>query len=68
MSYRLGDAQRNTPQKEFYDARDWVRSSYRPVTESEIILDHSCDSWVIGGPENVRTMIADLQALLGEIP
>ena len=29
-------------------------------------LPHSCDAWVIGGPEQVRALIADLQAWLAE--
>jgi len=27
-------------------------------------LPHSCDEWVIGGPDEVRALIADLQAAL----
>lgn len=27
-------------------------------------LPHSCSEWVIGGPEQIKAMIADLQALL----
>jgi len=27
-------------------------------------LEHSCNEWVIGGPEEVRLMIADLRAIL----
>jgi hypothetical protein len=27
-------------------------------------LPHSCDQWVIGGPEQIRLMIADLQEIL----
>lgn len=30
----------------------------------EAFLPHSCDEWVIGGAQAVRTLIADLQALL----
>ncbi len=29
-----------------------------------VYLPHSCDEWVVGGPDNVRAMIADLQAAL----
>ncbi len=29
-----------------------------------VYLPHSCDSWVIGGPEQIRTMIDDLQKVL----
>ena len=27
-------------------------------------LPHSCDEWVIGGPENIRALIADLMLAL----
>lgn len=27
-------------------------------------LPHQCDRWVIGGPDEIRAMIAELQALL----
>lgn len=29
-----------------------------------VYLPHSCDSWVIGGPKQIRLLIADLQAAL----
>jgi hypothetical protein len=29
-------------------------------------LPHSCNEWVIGGPDEIRAMIADLQAILRE--
>lgn len=32
-----------------------------------VYLPHSCDQWVIGGAEEVRAMIADLQVLLSKI-
>ena len=31
----------------------------------EVYLPHSCDEWVIGGPEQVRALIADLETVLG---
>ena len=31
-------------------------------------LDHSCDQWIIGGRDQVLAMIADLTALLAEMP
>lgn len=30
-------------------------------------LDHSCGSWVIGGPDEIRNLIADLRAILSKI-
>jgi len=29
-----------------------------------VYLEHSCDEWLIGGPEQVQAMIDDLTALL----
>lgn len=31
-----------------------------------IALPHSCDEWVIGGPDEARQMIADLEAAIAE--
>ena len=42
--------------EEVYDSdSQWPWTSY-PV----VMLGHRCDLWVIGGPEQVRAMIADL--------
>ena len=30
-------------------------------------LPHSCDDWVIGGPDNIRTLILDLQRALQKL-
>lgn len=48
------------------DVRDSRRDddSYAPLAEGGVYLPHSCDSWVIGGPEEIRALIADLQAAL----
>ena len=35
-----------------------------PSPSPSVALPHSCDSWVIGGREQVQQLIADLQALL----
>jgi hypothetical protein len=35
--------------------------------EMVVQLPHRCDEWVIGGPDAVRQMIRDLQALLPEL-
>lgn len=32
-----------------------------------VTLPHSCDAWVVGGVENVKTMIDDLQTVLSEM-
>lgn len=42
---------------------------YRVATDVGPIawLPHQCNQWVIGGPDEVRQMIADLQAALVEM-
>lgn len=37
---------------------------YDDVPHGTVFLPHSCDEWVIGGPEQIRTLIEDLQAAL----
>ena len=34
---------------------------------SVVQLPHSCDSWVIGGVEEIRALISDLEELLGRL-
>lgn len=71
MSYEHGDLQLWLPgEKGSYeqpstDARrdDGYDESGAPKPPCAY-LPHSCDQWVIGGPEEVREMIADLQAAL----
>lgn len=31
---------------------------------SGVYLPHSCDEWVIGGPDQIRALIADLEEML----
>lgn len=45
----------------FIDTEPWINKA--PV----IMLPHSCDEWVIGSPEDARTLIADLEALIPEL-
>ncbi len=44
------------------DARenDYDFHSYKPTA----YLPHSCDNWVIGGPEQVKALIEDLTEML----
>lgn len=34
------------------------------MDEGTVYLPHSCDEWVIGGPDQVRMLIEDLNELL----
>lgn len=44
-----------------YDAR----GDQEPV-RTGVYLPHSCDEWVIGGPEQIRALIVDLEAALAK--
>lgn len=44
-----------------YDSRDAIKFDAYTA-----FLPHSCDAWVIGGPEQIKAMIEDLQAILKE--
>jgi hypothetical protein len=41
------------------DARDNYERVY-----GEVFLPHSCEEWVIGGPEEIRMLIRDLEEAL----
>ena len=68
MSYRKGDLQIESdnsignPARAQTDARD----DGRRVLPGEAILDHSCDWWVIGGLQNMRWLVEDLQRVIEE--
>ena len=32
-----------------------------------VSLPHSCDEWIIGGPDQIRDLITDLQAVLAKM-
>ena len=40
-----------------------ARADYAP-SSGVVFLPHSCDEWVIGGPEQIRALIHDLNAAL----
>lgn len=42
-----------------YDSRDAIKFDAYTA-----FLPHSCDAWVIGGPEQIKAMIEDLQEIL----
>ncbi len=48
------------------DSRAYAEDSraYVKVKENQVFLPHSCDEWIIGGPENVEMLIIDLQKYL----
>lgn len=62
MSYKEGMLRITTHKG--YDSKD-----DRDTEKGEVILPHSCDSWVIGDYSNIMDLIDDLQAVLdGEYP
>lgn len=77
MAYKSGDAQlvtRKSLEDDGYvyepesDA-DYLQNDSRgkQIMPPFVKLPHSCDAWVIGGPDAVRLMIAELMALLAEM-
>lgn len=38
--------------------------SYSAVEYPAVYLNHRCDQWVVGGPEQIKELISDLQAAL----
>lgn len=75
MSYQRGDAKLIT--RAVLDTEwGWEPGDDPPkVSDSRgdyldppvVRLPHSCDAWVIGGPDEVAQMIADLTALLAQM-
>ena len=41
------------------------RDAYLPLGTA--FLPHSCDEWVIGGPEEIKMLIEDLQEVLRKV-
>lgn len=46
--------------------RDSAGSYREKLGAGTVYLPHSCDEWVIGGPDNIRDLIADLEAAMKE--
>ena len=44
-----------------------VRDAIKDGLDSVVCLPHCCDEWVIGGPDEVRALIEDLQAALAKM-
>jgi hypothetical protein len=71
LMYAKGDLQMTTPPCETWDG-DWCgpddflihKHRIDEFAHPAIYLPHECDEWVIGGPEQVRVLIADLQEAL----
>ena len=66
MSYHKGDIEIDICG---YDARedDGYETTYRFANKQVIELPHSCDQWVIGGVEEAKAMIEDLQAAIKKL-
>lgn len=79
--YRKSDLQLVTPPCEQYKSEGYcsadpehvhnkvtdVRGDYEERGLNTVFLPHSCNEWVIGGADEVRAMIEDLQAVLAYI-
>jgi hypothetical protein len=67
MAYHKGDVQIDDFD---YDARedDGYDETNRFVGKKVIELPHSCDSWIIGGKEEAKEMIKDLQEIIKVLP
>lgn len=72
MAYQKGNVQVITA-KSIREERDWLEpaddpADYAPDDSRDgsrcslpvIVLPHSCTKWIIGGPDEARTMIEDL--------
>lgn len=75
MSYRTGDLTTIVPcrhkKTEYGGCAEYLcdtvmdsRGDDMKTLTGGVYLPHSCDSWVIGGPEEIKTLIADLQTVL----
>lgn len=68
MAYKSGELQLvgSAPElDEFGDRREVMdsRGDYENLRNG-VYLPHSCDEWVIGGPEQIRALMADLATAL----
>ena len=62
--YHKGDVKLVEPQHWITDAKD---NNYSRIMAPCAYLEHSCDEWAIGGIENIKQMITDLQDVLKEM-
>lgn len=71
--YKKGDLRISTPpydEGKCKEAEDGVcyNEEHKHIDDDVIaFLPHSCDEWEIGGPEQIREMIEDLQDALERI-
>jgi len=65
--FKPDDAYIVTPscEGECVGACDWHCSQATHEPAGTVVLVHRCGEWDIGGPDDVRAMIARLQELLG---
>jgi len=63
--YPCGDHE--THDGEFRQTRDDSNGDGYDWRDPHVALEHSCDAWIIGGPEQIKALIADLSAALKEI-
>ena len=75
--YQPGDLNRSTFAVGSPDENGWeedampsydMRNSDTTPQHPCCWLPHSCGEWVIGGPEQARALVADLQAWLDALP
>lgn len=74
--YNKGDVKRLLPYCEAVKEDRWedcecggaheIMSYYDENSPITVYLPHSCDEWVIGGREQIKALIEDLQAILDE--
>lgn len=73
MAYKKGELRACEPRAVLdpSDPEPWEGKVYdargADVEPPAVELPHSCSAWVIGGPENVKALIEDLQAALLEM-
>ncbi len=54
----------------YHDAREKTNfpGETPPLPRGTVYLPHSCQEWVIGGPEQIQALIDDLTILLAQYP
>ena len=55
--YNRGDVKITFEDGEAYDSEN----GYEDMPEDTVYLPHRCDSWIVGGKEEVKQLIEDLQ-------
>lgn len=52
------------PHEDPNDKYESMHVSHHEIPYGSAYLPHSCDQWIIGGPEEVKLLIEDLQEIL----